>query len=400
MKAVVFDPFAGASGDMIVGALLDLGADESLVRSAMESVGIGDVKVEINRALTHGIMATDVRVHSEDHGDRLYNNVIAAVENTGLDKSVIKDAIAIFDRIANAESRIHDKPLDELIFHEVGTADAIADVLGACTAFHDLNLNECEVFSTPVYVGGGSVSTAHGRLPVPAPATVEILKDSCLATRGGPVEKELLTPTGAAILSHFVQSSVDFFPQMNIERVGYGMGDYDLDDMPNVLRIVAGEVDPALMHDRIEVLETNVDDVTGEVLGYLIDELLEAGAKDVSIIPAMMKKGRSGHIIQVICKPEDTPALARKIMEETGSLGVRIMPTTHRLIALREIETVRVQIAGSEKEIGVKIATDTEGRLIDVSAEYEDARKVAKELGIPLREVVRMAENQARGKTR
>jgi len=195
--------------------------------------------------------------------------------------------------------------------------------------------------------------------------------------RGGPVQEELLTPTGGAILAHFVQKCDEFFPQMCAEKIGYGAGSKDL-DVPNVLR---GEVEDALVFDQIEVLETNVDDVSGEVLGNLIDELIGLGARDVAVIPAMMKKGRPGHIIQVIAKSEDVDVLARKIVQETGSLGVR----------------VTIDIAGKNRKVGVKIATDTQGNILNISAEFDDCKKVAKEIGVPVREVIRKAEEIAWG---
>ncbi len=182
---------------------------------------------------------------------------------------------------------------------------------------------------------------------------------------------------------------------MKTERIGYGAGSRDL-FIPNVLRIISGEVDDALIQDRIEILETNVDDVTGQVLGNLIDELLDAGALDVSVIPATMKKGRSGHIIQVITKPENSTVLSRKIMEETGSLGIRIIPVKHRLIAEREINEVELMIDGKKFPVAVKIARDLRGVLLNISAEFDDCKITALESGIPVRDVIRLAEEKAR----
>ncbi|MHC1585001.1 MAG: nickel pincer cofactor biosynthesis protein LarC, partial [Candidatus Syntropharchaeia archaeon] len=368
MKILVFDPFSGASGDMIVGALLDLGADEFFVRDKVEGTG---AKMEVRETKKQGIRAKKVNFIT-DKKERKYDEVMEILEN--LDDFLLDDVLGIFERIASAESRVHGMPKETLVFHEIG--DSIADIVGACAAFHALGLRRFEVHSTCLSVGGGFVECKHGRLPVPAPVTVEILSHSNLIYRGGPVECELLTPTGAGILAHFVHRCEAFLPRMEIEKTGYGAGDRDL-EIPNVLRVMIGEGGDALVREEIEVLETNVDDVTGEVLGNLIGDLIEMGAKDVAIIPAMMKKGRSGHIIQVITESKDTPRMARKIMEETGTLGVRVIPTRHRLIARRKMDSVTIEIKGIKREIPVKIATDTEGRILNISTEFEYARRIA-----------------------
>ena len=394
MKAVVFDPTSGASGDMIIGSLVDLGARKDIVENAMTCIAdFGEVEVDITKTNRLGIGGTRVSVTSDDSGNRRYTDIVKAVESCGLDDAIIRDAIAIYERIADAESRIHGIPKNRLHFHEVGTADAIADVMGACAAFHNLGFRECAIQSTPVYVGSGFVDTKHGRLPVPAPATLEILCNSSLILRGGPVEEELLTPTGAAILAHFVQKCDIFFPEIAVKKIGYGAGSKEL-DIPNALRIVIGEMD-ALIHDSIEVLETNVDDVTGEILGNLLEELMKLGAKDVAIIPATMKKGRSGHIIQIIAKSTDVGVLARKVIEETGSLGVRVIPTRHRRIAKRKMASVAIEVAGRKHKADVKIATDNNGKLVNISAEFDDCKRIANENGIPVKEAIRRVEEVA-----
>ena len=394
MRAIVFDPFCGASGDMIIGAFLELGADFEKVRDAMERIEIGDIKVKCEKVKKCDILATKVNVKTKDMGGRRVKDITEIIEKTCLEDFIIKDATSIFKKIAYAESKIHGVTEDQLVFHEVGAADAIADIIGSLVAFSDIGLKGCKVYSTPVSLGGGFIDCAHGKLPVPAPATLEILSDSKMLTRGGPVDRELLTPTGAAILSHFVEDCSEFFPRIKIEKVGYGAGLQDL-SVPNVLRAVIGEADDALIKEQIEVIETNVDDVTGEVLGNLIDRLIDIGAKDVCIISATMKKGRSGHIIQVISESKDTQKIARIIMEETGSLGVRVMPTKHRLIALRRLDSVTINIEGVNRKVAVKIASDTNGKLLGVSAEFEDAKRVAKEFGVPVREIIRKAEEVA-----
>jgi hypothetical protein len=390
MKMLTFEPFSGASGDMITGCLINLGADAGTVRENMESVA--DVSVEILPVKKSGIRATWVKVVSNANARHTrYAEVLDVINSSGINASTSLNARAIFDIIACAESEVHDIPLEDLTFHEVGAADALADVVGACTAMALLNPDRIHV--TPICVGGGIVETQHGKFPVPAPATSEILSRFHLVYKGGPVEGELLTPTGAAILSHFAHSSDTFLLQIKAEKVGYGAGSRDYAH-PNVLRASLGEPDDALLPDEVEVLETNVDDVTGEVLGNLIDELLRAGAKDVSVIPTTGKKGRSGHLVQVIVRPSDSYAIAKRLIEETGTLGVRIIPTRHRLIALRHFEQVEISIGGETYALNVKVATDQSGKVLNVSTEFEEARMIAKKLNIPVRRVIGMAEQE------
>lgn len=392
MKALIFDPFSGASGDMMISALIDLGADAKKVKETMEAAA--DVEVEILKTTKKGLSAHSVNVSARKEGSLTLAKIIDRIKSLSLPDAVKSDAISIFNILGKAEAEVHGVSLKKLHFHELGQEDAIADIIGACAAFHELSLKNYRSYCTSISAGKGKTSFSHGKFPVPAPATLEILKEYSLPWQFGYVEGELLTPTGAALLAHFV-TEAGACPPMKIERIGYGAGSRDA-PAPNVLRIIAGEIDDALIPDRIEMLETNVDDVTGQVMGNLIEELLAAGALDVAIIPATMKKGRSGSIIQVIAKPEDSDKLARKIIEETGSLGVRIIPIKHRLIAQREIGKVDVTINNRAFSIGVKIARDLRGTLLNISAEFEDCKKTAQESGVPLRDVIRLAEEQAR----
>ncbi|HEX7627408.1 MAG TPA: nickel pincer cofactor biosynthesis protein LarC [Candidatus Methanoperedens sp.] len=394
MKTILFDPFCGASGDMTIAALIDLGADAGKIKTTMELAA--NVNVEISRSNKLGISACSVEVTTKKEGSLELSQIIARIKALDLPSIVINDAIAVFNILGKAEAKIHGTTLEKLHFHELGQEDAIADIIGACTAFNDLGLKEYRIYCTPISVGMGFIEFSHGKFPVPAPAALEILKEYSMPWQMGPDDGELLTPTGAALLAYFI-NELGMIPVMKAHKISYGAGSKDL-FVPNVLRIIKGEIDDALITDMIEMLETNVDDVTGQVLGNLIEELLKAGARDVSIIPATMKKGRSGHIIQVISKPEDSPGLARKIIEETGSLGVRIIPIKHRLIAQREIDKVSIILNGKEFEIAVKIARDMKGVLLNISAEFEDCRSVSKESGIPVRDVIRLTEEDARKK--
>lgn len=304
-----------------------------------------------------------------------------------------RDSLSIFELLASAESKVHGVKKEELTFHEI--ADSAADIVGVSTAIR--SFMPSTIFSLPVSVGGGIVTTETGRIPVPAPATLEILNGAILKIQGGPVQMELLTPTGAALLAYFVRVCEQFYPQVRIEKTGYGAGGYEL-EIPNVLRVSYGESDERFLRDRIEVLETNVDDVTPEVIGNLVDELFSLGAKDVAVTPATMKKARSGHIIQVIAKPADSPKLIRKIIQETGTLGVRILPIAHRLIALRKKKRVKIKIGGKTYGASVKIAYDKEGEILNIASEFGDAKRIATLSGIPVKDVISIIQEEAKRK--
>jgi len=392
MKALVFNPFSGAAGDMILGCTLDLGADRKTVKELIEASV--NVSVDIKEVIKKGIKALDVRINvPEKEPVRTYLELVDVVKAAGLPHNVEASALDIFLKLAEAEASVHGQPdLENLHFHEVGQSDALADIIGSSAAIHSLNCDS--VYCTPVNVGSGTIACAHGVLPVPAPATLELLRKGKFYFRGGTEQKELLTPTGAAILAHFARP-LETFPQGRVISIGYGAGDSELAG-PNVLQGALSELDSCLIPDIIEVLETNADDVSGEVLGNLFEELLAMGARDVAILPATMKKGRPAHVIKVIAKPEDTAKLARKIIIETGSLGVRVIPTRHRLMAARRIESVKFEVEGQVYEAAVKIARDSEGILLNISAEFEDCKKIAKTSSVPVKEVMRRAEEAAR----
>ncbi|SFM58944.1 nickel pincer cofactor biosynthesis protein LarC [Methanolobus profundi] len=392
MRSLIFDPFSGAAGDMILGSLIDLGADAEKICGIIESAV--DVEVSVDRANKRGISATDVKVHvpHEEHS-RHYHELVDIIKAAGLPSQVEKSALDVFEIMAKAESKVHGESLETIHFHEVGQNDALADVIGSCAAIHEIGADS--VFCTPVNVGGGRVKAAHGTMAVPAPATLEILRSGSLLSYGMG-NRELLTPTGAALLSYFAKP-LENLPKGRVLSVGYGAGDADTED-PNVLRTVLMETADVLTKDRIEVLETNVDDVTGEVLGNLFDKLLAAGARDVAITPTIMKKGRSGHIIKVITKAENSESVAREMMKETGTLGIRVIPTAHRFVADRRMDKVTIMLKGEEFTVAVKIAQDKAGEILHMSAEYEDCRKVADKVGLPLKEIIRRVEEEAWGK--
>ncbi len=413
MQLLVFDGRLGASGDMILGALLDAAGDPAVLEPVESAL---DLEYVIESEVKCGIKATDVAVvmsegdsvgkgsHGHEHGhshdqthtpaeghgpNRSYREVCQIIREMDLESAVETDALAVVKLLGEAEASVHGTDLEAVHFHEVGADDAIADIVGATLLLSDLEPDR--IVTTPLSAGGGSVSMSHGEYPVPTPAVAEIAERADWSLQGGPLEVELLTPTGAAILGHFA-SGVDTIPALEVNRLGYGAGGYDLDPHPNVLRVLGGTAEGSLMKEDITVLETNLDDATPEVLGGLQTSLTEAGARDISIVPVTMKKSRPGQLVKVICKPEDRERVARRLAEETGTLGVRDAGATHRWIANRRFETVELVFDGTAYEVTVKIASDANGEVYDVSAEYDDAKAVATETGRAVRDVIGRVE--------
>lgn len=382
MRALLFDPYCGASGDMILGALIDLGADLEYVRSAVESVGC---RLEVNERRFDHIRAIRVKVIS-DKSFRSLGEAIDILKASALTSRALGRALRILDIMASAESKVHGVDRENARFHEMGSLDALADIAGSCAAMESLDVKR--ILSIAPSVGGGITDTSHGMLPVPAPATLEILRSHRIPWRGGPVAHELLTPTGAAILAASVDMFLDHHPEIVTERVGYGAGSREI-GMPNLLRAILGEIPHHMHHDRVVQIETNVDDVTGEILGSLIDMLMKEGALDVTVMPALMKKGRSGSVISIISREDDARKLSAVLMRETGSLGVRVFPALHRLIAERRIESVEVM----GRSVPVKIGS-IGGEIISVKPEHDVCRRIAEELNIPVKDIIRIASEK------
>lgn len=385
MTTIIDPQVAGISGNMIVGALVDLGADLESIKNIMESSAsaFGEVRVSFERINKGGIFSTYCNVDIIDKGEVLsFNDFLSKIDGLKLDDNIKETSINIFTRLAIAESIIHGKTLDEIHFHEVGQSDAVADVIGAVAAYYSLNMNNEKVVGLPIAVGGGRVDTAHGTLPVPAPAVLELLKNGkCL---GGPVDSELATPTGAAIYMELVDEINDYIPDIKPLNIGYGAGRKDF-DFPNVLRIIQSE--DTQQNDEINVIETNIDHLTGENLGYLFDLLMDEGARDVSIIPVTMKKNRPGHILKVISPKNTTEKIIDILFRETGTLGIRIAPNIHRSIAKREFIKEEVEINGKTFNVTYKIGYH-KGEIVSKRAEYEDAKKIAIKTGLSLKDII------------
>ena len=389
---VIIDPQqAGISGNMVIGALVNLGIDIENLTEIMEHYGshFGDVKVQIREVKKSGISATFVDVMCTDHEPIAYKkllNTLDEIRHEKINSHILKFAKNTFQTIAKAESKIHGFDLDEIHFHEVGAADAVADVMGAAFCFHELGFYDQKVYGLPTALGGGRIKIKHGDLSVPAPSTLEILKN--IPAVGGPEEYELTTPTGAAILVNIVDEFSYFYPLITNRRIGYGAGKLEL-QMPNILKIING--DRPVKTDKIAILETNLDNVTGEVVGHTFNRLLEVGALDVTVIPTITKKNRPGQLLRVFTRPSDCDIVAEAIIRETGTLGVRILPYVHRDIASRKIIPIKVIINGKEEDVRIKVGMIGD-KIINYSTEFDDAKKLSKETGVPLKDVIKDSE--------
>ncbi|MGX8693950.1 MAG: nickel pincer cofactor biosynthesis protein LarC [Methanobrevibacter sp.] len=379
---IIIDPqSSGIAGNMIIGALVDLGVDKGELKEIMEkSAGpFGKIEVSFDKVTKHGIASTYCHVEMLEHEHPInYSDFIEKIESLDLEDDIKKTSIKVFERMAKAESKVHGKPLDEIHFHEVGASDAVADVIGSIYAYYSLNLDKQKIIGLPIAVGGGRIKTAHGVLPVPVPAVVEILKDAKIV--GGPVESELATPTGSAIYAEICDEIKEFIPQIKPKKIGYGAGRKDFDH-PNVLRVI--EASDIIESDEIDVIETNLDHLTGEEIGYLFDRLLDSGASDVSITPIIMKKNRQGSLLKVISQKKNREKLVEAIFAETGSLGIRIAPNLHRGIAERKFIKKEFEIQGEKFEVVFKIGY-VNGEIISSRPEYEDLKQIAKKTGLPL----------------
>ncbi|MFB6284740.1 MAG: nickel pincer cofactor biosynthesis protein LarC [Halobacteria archaeon] len=380
---LTLDASMGAAGDMLVSALVDLGGNRSRLEVVEEVV---PVDLEFGRVDRSGQSSLHLDVDTGGNvAHRSYREVVELVENLGLDRAIVDDAREVFRLIGEAEASIHGVDLEDLNFHEVGADDAVADVLAACILFDDMDE---DVYVGNIRVGGGTVDAAHGKMSVPVPAVSEIMKNTGHVIEGGPVDEELLTPTGAALLAHFAEP-VDSLPAGKVEAVGYGAGTRDFEGYSNVLRATLS--DGGMDRDEVVMLETNVDDVSGEVIGGLYGRLDEEGARDVSVVPLYMKKNRPGYLIKVIARRSDAQGIAETLARETGTLGVRESPVEHRFVADRRYETVELSFGSDSYEVTVKLG-EIDGEVFDVSAEYEDAAEVAEKTGLTVRMVVEAAE--------
>jgi uncharacterized protein (TIGR00299 family) protein len=385
VRVAHFDCFSGISGDMTVGALLDAGVPFEPIRDGVASLGL-PIQLIVEKVKKGGFAASAFRVEAPPQDEhRFLSDVVTILERGQLTPSQRQLATAIFDRIARAEAAVHGLPIEKVHFHEVGALDSLADIVAAAIG---LDLLGVERFTSgPVAVGSGMVQCAHGLMPVPAPATVELLKGVPL--RPSPVRAELTTPTGAAILATVVTQWVEQ-PSMTIDRVGHGAGHRNFPDQPNLLRLFVGRVADAspadLENDEIWVLETNLDDVPAEIIGYCLEKLLNAGALDAYCTPIFMKKNRPGVMLSALAPEDKLNTLEAILFRETTTLGVRRYKALRHKLHRQEL-TVETPWSGVKGKIRWR-----EGQPPIFAPEYEDCARVARQYDVPLREVYAVAQ--------
>ncbi|HOJ60271.1 MAG TPA: nickel pincer cofactor biosynthesis protein LarC [bacterium] len=381
MKILYFDVFAGISGDMCLGALVDLGCPAGEIRAALQDLEIPGFDLHwepARRGPLTGLQA-HVTVQEEHHVHRTLADVLSIVDRTAWPGTVREQIEKVFTALAQAEGRIHGKPYDQIHFHEVGSFDAIVDICGTLLAVHLLGVERCA--ASKIHVGEGFVETRHGKLPLPVPASAALLEGFSIYSTGRPVE--MVTPTGAALLRVLAGESSSL-PSMTVERIGYGAGSREADDLPNMLRVFLGSTGFAVT-DTVTVIETNIDDMNPEFYEPLMDALFQAGALDVSLTPQMMKKNRPGTLLSVIAPPALRETLARVILSNSSSIGLRMHDCERRVL---QREAVEVQTPWGLVRGKVCWGPGVSKRF---TPEFEDCRRIHQEFQIPLAAVYQEA---------
>jgi uncharacterized protein (TIGR00299 family) protein len=374
------DLSAGASGDMLLGALVDAGVPLEVIAGAVNALPVERIRLVTEETSRHGLGATRVHVHAAESSEhRTWADVRSLLAAAELAPAVRDGALAVFERLAVAEGRVHRVSPDEVHFHEVGALDALADIVGVVAGFTHLGLTT--LAASPVALGSGSARSAHGVVPIPGPAVLELLAG--IPVHAGAVPAEMCTPTGAALVAHLVDEWTTL-PPMRVERVGTGAGGRDPAELPNVVRLVLGSPDEPTPAGAV-VLEANVDDLDPRLWPGVLDALFAAGASDAWLTPILMKKGRPAHTLSVLCRPETVPAVQRAVFGATSSIGLRVVP-----VGKVALERAQASVDVLDGRVGVKIAV-ADGRLVNVSVEYEDVAALARELGLPVKEVLRAA---------
>jgi pyridinium-3,5-bisthiocarboxylic acid mononucleotide nickel chelatase len=391
-RILYFDCFSGCSGDMIIGALLDAGLEFGTLQKGLSGLSFGGYSLSMEKVTRSSISAIKFNVnideHSHDeHHHRGLSEILGIIDSSNLSTSVKLKSSAIFRKLGEIEAGVHGIPVEEVHFHELGAIDTIIDIVGTVFAIETLNIEQC--YSSALPAGSGNINTSHGILPVPVPATLKILADAGapLVSAPGTSPGELVTPTGAVLVTSLARFSR---PDMKLEKVGHGAGSKDFPGWPNIMRIWIGEEVTAKDNNELVLLETNIDDMNPQVYGYLMDKLFAEKAADVWLTPIQMKKNRPATLLSVLAPLDAETRITDIIMRETSTLGIRSRKVS-RHVAHREI----IQIDSSLGRAGVKVKK-LGPDVVQVSAEYEDCRRVASELNMPLREVIRIVEEEAR----
>ena len=385
MKLCYLDCFSGISGDMLLGALVDAGFSPAALESELRKLNLKDWSLSTERVQRGGLTATklDFKI-SETHHHRTWKKIRELIRASALAAPVQQRAELIFDRLAEAEAGVHGVAKDEVHFHEVGAMDSILDIVGVSVAMEKLGIEKIVV--SPLNLGSGSVKTAHGTLPIPAPATAALLKNAPVYSTG--VAAELVTPTGAAVVAALA-TEYGPLPRMSVSAIGYGAGSRDLTEQANVLRVFLGErleESRAADEPTISIIEANLDDMSPQVGGYFMEQALAAGALDVFYTPVQMKKNRPGVLLTVICPSERVDALSELVFQQTTTIGLRIYEARRRVLA-REF----VSVETPHGSVRMKVAR-LNGRVLNAAPEYDDCQRLAREKSVPLKQVLADAQ--------
>jgi pyridinium-3,5-bisthiocarboxylic acid mononucleotide nickel chelatase len=386
MKIAYFDCFAGASGDMILGSLLDAGLSLDRLKAQLKKLRLKHYDLSVKPISKRGIGGSQAlvnieQVHHERHHRHLHD-IQQIIEGSDLNPAIKERSLAIFTRLAEAEAKVHRTTIDAIHFHEVGAMDAIIDVVGSVSGMMDLGIER--VYCSPFHLGCGTVECDHGTMPVPAPATAELIRGKPAYSTG--VKGELLTPTGAAILTTIAEGFGPM-PHMVVEKIGYGAGVAD-PPIPNLLRLVIGEssAEATEYHiDRVAVVETNIDDMNPQIYDYLMEKMLAMGALDVFLVPVQMKKNRPATMLTLICRLEQVEEFANFLLTETTTIGLR-WRVDDRMKAARSFRKVETEFG----PVTFKVA-EFDARIVNATPEYEDCKRIALEKGIPLKNVMEQA---------
>ncbi|HHT9113420.1 MAG: nickel pincer cofactor biosynthesis protein LarC [Planctomycetes bacterium] len=388
MKIVYFDCFSGISGDMILGAFVDAGLDINFLKEQLAQLHLHGYEISAEKVKRAGISGTKVHViishkdthsHANHHHHSTHLNlsgIKTIIEKSTLHHDIKRDSIRIFQRLAEVEAKVHNTSPEKVHFHEVGAIDAIVDIVGSVIAIRRLGIEK--IYFSPIPTGYGYTKCEHGTFPVPAPATAELLKTQLL--KSVDIEKELTTPTGAAVITTLGEG-LRTTPEMRVLQIGYGAGSNDNPTVPNLLRVLIGEAIPNIASDEMWIVETNIDNMSGEVLGYVMEKLFEAGAVDAYFTPIQMKKGRPGVIINSIVSESSLSAVELVLLNQTTTFGIRKYKVV-RTILTREFKEVDSRLGKIKVKIG-----KYNGDIKSFSPEYEDCKRIAEERGIPLKQV-------------
>ncbi|TLX94744.1 MAG: nickel pincer cofactor biosynthesis protein LarC [Thaumarchaeota archaeon] len=406
MVLVIDAQVAGISGDMLLSALINIGANKSKVIDGGYSIGnylkgSKIQKIAFEKTVKHGTEATRLilNIKEDSHerkGIEIQDCILLASDKIGLSEQAKVFARESIKSLINAESKIHGEPVESVHFHEASSMDTVIDIIGSSIALDDLKFFSEEIISTPVAVGGGKLDFSHGMVSNPASAILEIFRGSDIIISGGQAKDELTTPTGASLLVNLAHRCSEFYPLMKVKSIGYGAGTKDFDGFANVLKIVKGESTRQFQQDTVQILETNIDDVSGEVIGLTIDKLISNGAKDVTVSSAITKKGRLTNLVSVICDSSSVNALINTLVSETGTLGVRIR-SSNRYVVPRILISVPVVIHDKSFTVRCKIAKDNDV-VKHFKVEPEDVKSVSGSLDISFKDALELISSEVKQK--